>query len=984
MNHFEVDTPIINDAVFEPTQYWLVQGEEAPRLVAGRRPPGYYHRDPPLADARAGASSADSVVWVPLELANRLRGLVRAWRQDGFPGASRVTRQLLEHWESVERVAPLFFCQREAAETVIFLVEAPPAYRRDVQVPLDEAARAGSDAALEPFQRYALKMAAGTGKTTVLAMLIAWNLLNFAADPSDPAWSDTVLVVCPNVTVRQQLVERLNPAAAATNLYRVHDLVPAALLHHLHRGRVEVVHWHAFGRRNLNAVGRDRSPVVQRGRESDAVMVRRVLGRDPERRGSVLVINDEAHHAYRLAPPPPGSDGGRAEAGVEGRARDRAAAVWLEGLDTVHRERGINFCIDVSATPFYPAGDVARGGQPFPWVVSDFGFAEAIESGLVKSPQLPLADAGDRPSRADLNLWQWVLEQARAENGAKNAQGPIKPRDVLKYAERPLAQLAGLWADTFRQWELQGRPTPPVFVVVCDQTPLARVVHGWLSSGQAIAELGNTPDREVTVCIDQRVLRTLETGLARSDEDLRLRYVLETVGQPQWNGGRPPEGWVALCRRWNRRAEATGGPRLEVEAPPGRDVRCIVAVSLVVEGWVAPTVTHIVALRPFESQPLCEYVVGRAFRRLQYHDLQAEEVAQVYGVPFEFTPFKAQPRPEGRPEPSAHHVFPLSDRQPLILPFPRVEGYVPTRRGQLGMRWDQIPEIVIDPDHPPDFPLADGPPLAMAARGELWGPNRMADEALAEWRATTRLQELEWDLAADLARQFTGGASMAIPIYVLFPQLLAVVRRFLINRVVLRGRADVHDVFLRPYYGWVLALLAANLIPEDGPARLAELPQYKADRAVGSTLDVDFWTGRPVWPTRKSHLNAVVADALRWEQSAAYYLEQDPRVYTYARNQHLGFVIPYQWRGSWHQYQPDYLVRLHEQGRMIGTLVLALVVGRDERAEAKEAGVRRWVAAVNNDEGDAACGRWTYQRVNDPTQTPQAISEALAALRRLG
>lgn len=982
MNHFEVDTPIINDAVFEPTQHWLVQGGAAPRLVAGRRPPGYYHRDQPMADTLAEASSADSVVWVPLELANRLRGLVRAWRKDGFPGCSRVTRQLLEHWENTERIAPLFFCQREAAETVIFLVEAPPAYRHNVQVPLDEAARAETGSELEPFQRYALKMAAGTGKTTVLAMLIAWNLLNFAADPRDPAWSDTVLVVCPNVTVRQQLAERLNPAAGATNLYLVHDLVPSALLHQLHRGRVEVVHWHAFGRRNLNAVGRERSPVVQRGRESDAVMVRRVLGSDPERLANVLVINDEAHHAYRSIAPSQSVEG--TDAGGGGRARDRAAAVWLEGLDTVHRERGINFCIDLSAMPFYPEGDAARGGRPFPWVVSDFGFAEAIESGLVKSPQLPLADVGDRPIRADLNLWQWVLDQAGAEDEVKGLKGPLKPRDVLKHVERPLAQLAGLWADTFRQWELQSRPTPPVFVVVCDHTPLARAVHGWFSGGQAIPELANTTDREVTVCIDKRVLRTLETGLARNDEDLRLRYVLETVGQPTWSGGRPPEGWVTLCRRWNRRAEASGGTRLQVDAPPGRDVRCIVTVSLVVEGWVAPTVTHIVALRPFESQPLCEHVVGRAFRRLQYYDLLTEEVAQVYGVPFEFTPFKAQPGQEVRPQPAAHHICPVYERQALLIPFPRVDGYVPTRRSSVTMRWDQIPEILIDPDNAPHFAFANGPPLAVSARGALWGPNRMADEELAQWRATTRLQELEWDMAGDLARQFTGGSSPVIPIYVLFPQVLAVVRRFLINRVVLRGRADVHDVFLSPYYGWAVGLLAANLIPEIGPARPAELPQYKADRAVGSTLDVDFWTGRPVWPTRKSHLNGVVGDTLRWEQSATYYLEQDPSVYSYARNQHLGFLIPYQWQGSWYVYQPDYLVRLQEHGRMLGTLVLTVVVGRDERAEAKEAGAQRWVAAVNNDEADRSCGMWTYQRVHDPTQTRQAIAESLAALRQLG
>lgn len=987
----EVAQPIINDAYAEPTRHWRVQPGEPPRLVAGRREAGYYYR-PPGGTAGGWSVGADIGTWVPLDLVNRLRTVVRQWRESGYPGCSRVSLDLLHHWSAPDREQRLFFCQREAAETVIFLVEGRADYRQGLTIPWDEPGPDGQAAGYRPFLRYACKMATGTGKTTVMAMLIAWSILNKVTDRGDKRFSDTVVVVCPNVTIREQLATALDPHRGEESLYRRRDLVPPAWMDQLCRGYVIVTNWHAFALQELNRVGKDSARVVQRGTESDAAVVRRVLGSAAAHKHNILVLNDEAHHAYRRRAPAASADGGLQTENADhedAERRDREATVWVSGLDKLHKERGINLCVDFSATPFYLEGTGNEVGRPFPWIVSDFGLIDAIESGIVKIPQLPVQDTTGKPIPAYFNVWRWIVEDCLTPGERGGRRGRVKPEAILKYAQLPLIQLASLWRETFYAWQQEGRPVPPVFIVVCRDTALAQVVYEWISHGGAVPELANASGQEVTVRIDSKVLEALEEGRVagsgtqtQQDEITRLRYMLATVGKTAWSGG-PPEEWVALCERWNARLRAHGAAGqapLDPAVPPGRDVRCIVSVAMLTEGWDAATVTHIVGLRPFESQLLCEQVVGRGLRRTQYHDLQAEEVAQVYGVPFELIPFKARATTVTPPKP-AHRVYALPERRHLEIRFPRVEGYVSAFQGQVTIDWDHVPSIVLDADRIPPRVQLKGLSSPASGRWSRWGPGAAEMVDLATWRATIRLQAVEFELAAAVTQKTVAGQSSRFSPAGLFPQVLALVRQFLRDRVTLRGPTDVRDVLLEPYFSQVTTLLAEALRPVTAPGEPPEMPRYERHRGAGSTAEVDFWTTRPLWPTEKSHLNAVVADTVRWEESAAFYLETSPLVRCYVKNERLGFAIPYQWAGEGHEYWPDFLVRLQADGQDLGTLILEVKGGRDPRADVKAKAALRWVAAVNRDPSERACGRWAYRLVRDPHAVPAAIESAWRELQ---
>ncbi len=968
----EVPQPIICDPYAEPVFHWVIEKGRPPEKTPGRREACYYYRPP---GRSTGAAQADDVgTRIPLILVNEIRKRVKAWRIDPQPyaGVSGVTGELLQYWSREGRERRLFFCQREAIESVIFLLEARADLRQGLDIPRD---------AQGEFLRYALKMATGTGKTTVMAALIAWSTLNKIADRSDRRFSEVALVLCPNVTIRDRLQE-LDPHRGEASLYRVRDLVPPHLMADLRKGHVLVRNWHVLAPQELNQVGGVGARVVQRGTESGTALVARVLGRDVGGKGNVLVLNDEAHHAYRIRQEPP-EDGGDEE--LEDSDR-REATVWIEGLDKIQRIRGINLCVDLSATPFYLNRSGNDPGRPFPWVVSDFGLIDAIESGLVKIPQLPVQDTTGREIPAYFNVWKWIVEEKLSPGEKGGRRGQVKPEAVLKWAQHPIAQLAGLWREELRRWEREAAegtrpPVPPVFIVVCRDTRLAKVVYDWLTgAGEGapppIEEFRNRNGKEYTVRIDSRVVEEIASGVAKTDESRRLRFVLDTIGKTAWPGGRPPNEYLELVEKLNRKAAEAGEAPVDASVPPGRDVRCIVSVAMLTEGWDATTVTHIVGLRPFESQLLCEQVIGRGLRRSQYHDLGVEEVAKVYGVPFELIPLKATPG-KATPPPKVHHVHALSpERDHLEVRFPRVEGYVHRVGVRLDVDWSRVSTLALDPLEIPDEVKVKGLSAEQGGRLSLLGPGATDEVTLDQWRRTKRLQELEFDLALALARRASAAGVEGIPVHALFPQTLAIVNRFVRDHVRPAGRRDRKDVFLEPYFSWALDMLAAALVSADDDE--PELPRYEANRPAGSTRDVDFWTSKPVWEAQRSHLNYVVADTDQWEQSAAFYLDTDQHVSALVKNFNLGFAIPYAFRDSTREYVPDFLVRLHDEDRELGTLILELK-GHDPAAMAKVSGAERWVAAVN---AEGSYGRWVYRIVFAPGDIPRAIRSAVEELKR--
>ena len=1037
MNAHEVPEPILNSPFEEPKEHWWITEHDPPERRAGRRPAMYFYRPP---GREASQERQDAGTAIELKLVNRIRAKLAEWRPlalRGEGGVTRTTTDLLRYWRREGRRHPLFFAQVEAAETVIFLTEARADLLQGVDVPLDEPGEEARADGIRAFRRHACKMATGTGKTTVMGMLAAWSILNKVAARGDTRFSDVVLVVCPNVTIRNRL-EELKPQGGEASLYRTRDLVPSHLMPQLARGHVLVTNWHVFEPRTVQAAG-ETARVLRTGRqvrtretirigartttargtryltlkdlerqaatglirvlderrdgqgnlksvsveslryvESDRKLIERVLGREVGAKRNILVMNDEAHHAYRIrrAEPDEGEEDLFGETD-DGEAFYREATVWVDGLDRLHKHRGVNLCIDLSATPYYLGRVGQNANRPFPWVVSDFGLIDAIESGLVKIPQLAVRDTSGAPIPGYFNIWRWILPKLTpAERGGR--RGSVKPEAVLKYAHVPMAMLGGLWETLRQEWdrrEDEGRP--PVFIIVCKDTALARVVYRWLAEDKApvgipparLDELRNVDGAVRTIRVDTKVVRESDGGEAKSDEDRWMRVTLDTVGKTDWprdGQGRPiyPEGFEALAGKLQRPLH-----------PPGRDVRCIVSVGMLTEGWDCNTVTHIMGLRPFMSQLLCEQVVGRGLRRSSYAVEEdgklGEEVAKIFGVPFEVVPLKENPSGTGpEPPPKTWRVRAVPGKAHMEIRFPRVEGYAREIRHRVKVDWESIAPLRLDPLHiPPEVEMKAGLP-GNTGRPSLVGPGRLERVDLNPYRKGRRLQRLVFEMARDLTRDYRQQPGCDAPAHVLFVQLAAIVHRYLGEKVQPVEPARDVDAFLSPWYGWLVERLMAAVGPDHETGEDAELPRYESGRGPGSTAEVDFETRREPYPVVKSHVNAVVPDTAKWEQSAAYRLDTHERVHSFVKNAALGFAIPYLHNGQHHEYLPDFIVRL--AGDAERYLVLE-TKGYDPLEEVKSQAAQRWVRAVNADGG---FGTWDYAIVSDMGKVGEAVNRA--------
>lgn len=1040
METYEVPEAILTSPYEEPGEHWHIEAGQTPVRQQERRPAGYFYRDPrlPVSDTEHEARG----VWVELALVNRLRQRLAEWRPlalKGEGGVSRTTMELLNYWRREGREQRLFFAQLEAAETIIFLTEARADFLHGIDVPLDELSTERQAESFSAFQRYACKMATGSGKTTVMGMLAAWSILNKVHDRRNTRFSDVVLVVCPNVTIRSRLAE-LDPLGGEASIYRTRDLVPPHLIADLAQGRVLVTNWHVFepqtvqtggvsakvtragvpvrvretitigaktttarGRRYLTlaelarqeAAGlltilgeeRDKQGNLTRVQveslkyvESDTALINRVLRREIGNKRNLLVFNDEAHHAYRIRRPEPDED----EADLLGEAEEaeeffKEATVWVDGLDRLHKLRRINFCVDLSATPYYLARAGQDTGRTFPWVVSDFGLTDAIESGLVKIPQLAVRDTTGQAIPGYFNIWRWILPQLTpAERGGR--RGNPKPEAILKWAHTPVAMLGGLWQELRREWEQAGDdPRPPVFIIVCKNTRIARVVYDWLALNEPPAgippanlpEFRNGEGKQLTIRVDSKVVQETDTGEAKSDESQWMRSTLDTVGKTDWphdRQGRPlsPAGFEVLAQKLGRPLH-----------PPGRDVRCIVSVGMLTEGWDCNSVTHIVGLRPFMSQLLCEQVVGRGLRRTSYDIGEdgklTEEVAKVFGVPFEVIPFKENTGTARPPAVQRHHVHAIPAKARYTITFPRLEGYRQAIRNRITVNWSAIATCRLDPSHiPPEVEMKAGVPNNRG-RYSLTGPGRLESVDLNPYRAGRRFQELVFELARDLTRDYLQQPSCEAPAHVLFPQMVKIVERYLREKVVPMPPAHILDVFLSPYYGWVIERLVEAIQPDTAQGEAPEVPHYETNRGPGSTAEVDFWTSRDAREVVHSHVNYVVADTRRWEQSAAYTLDTHKDVEAFVKNAGLGFAIPYFHNGQPHDYVPDFLIRLQSEASVY---LLLETKGYDPLEEVKAQAARRWVDAVNV---DGRYGRWYYAVARAPEEVRKRIEETMLA-----
>ena len=853
-----------------------------------------------------------------------------------------------------------------------------------------------------------------------MGMLAAWSILNKVTDPQAAAYSDTVLILCPNITIRDRLQE-LRPELDELSLYRTRELVPAHLMTDLRRGEVFITNWHNLERRELGDVNGQSARVVKRGtpvetirtikvtatlsaeeirhqatvgayqilsierkrdgtprvftvketryRESDAAFLKRILGGRKGRSSAIFVMNDEAHHAYRRGVVDESDQYALDDETAEANARE--ATVWIEGLDRINKVlggpgNGIRLCVDLSATPFYIQGSGNEVGKPFPWVVSDFSLLEAIEAGLVKVPQLPTEDGSGEEVPRYFNVWRWVQLQAQNDGHI----GPVTLAEVMRYATAPIVTLAASWRETHVRWRehfAQGNrkdDVPPVFIIVCRDTTTAKAMHAWLAEGDAqygagVPEFRNARGREMTVRIDSKVSEDIAAG-GTQDETRRLRFVLETVGKTAWPGSKVPEEYAALVERHNRKAledEDSGLVVVNPDVPPGRDVRCIISVSMLSEGWDATTVTHVVGLRPFGSQLLCEQVVGRALRRTSYAvdpetKLFAEETAQIFGVPFELIPFKVEGGKPQPPSPPANHVYAEQERAEYEIEFPVVEGYQDPGIIQVKVNWDRVGELVLDPEEVPDDVLLRGL-TAQDGRLIAYGPGAAVRVNLEVWRQGVRIQQVAFELAKVLSQKWGADRGESIPGHRLFPQMLDAATRFIDEHVEPLKTRTKQDLAINPYFSKAVAMLFNAMEALDGGGVSQEKPILAPGAAsTRSTRVVNFHTGKELHDVERCHLNAAVFDS-DWERRAAELLGFHPIVDAWVKNDRLGLVIPYRKDGALRKYLPDFVVDLQGEDRL-----LVEIKGQIGDAMIKKAAAERWCRAVTN---DGRFGTWIYR-----------------------
>lgn len=919
-----IDRLIINTPYEEPVRHWRYERETRLfSLEEGRRPAGY------VVASEGSKAFDDPGVFIEIPLVNQIRPRVNAWREAGYLGVSSITKRLLEYWRDPEEFETrrFFFCQLEAVETLIWLIEAPAAERVGIEIPGD----AGE------FVRQCCKMATGSGKTIVMAMVIAWQILNKMTYPQDARFSKNVLVIAPGLTVKSRLAV-LEPSAE-DNYYEAFRIVPGGLLDKLRQGRVLIRNWHVLSWDSEEQIKKRRS-VDKRGVKSDEAYTREVL-KEMANAQNLLVINDEAHHAWRINP--------EAE-GKYLRSRDlkdsaEEATVWIGGLDRIHRTRGILKCYDFSATPFTPSGKKSSEEALFGWIVSDFGLNDAIESGLVKTPRVVVRDDAVPDAKTYKSRLYHIYNDPDVKDDLNRKAEPEEPLPDLVLNAYYL--LGYDWREAYRAWETAGLPTPPVMITVCNRTETAaRVKHAFDSRRIHIDELCE-PER--ILHIDSKVLEQAEAQ----------EEPVETVTDPDESeeDGETPERKLTKAEQAEllRRIVDTVGRT----GQPGEKIQSVISVGMLSEGWDAKTVTHIMGLRAFTSQLLCEQVVGRGLRRTSYETnpetgLFEPEYVNIFGVPFTFLPHEGgQDGPPPPPTPKTA-VEPDPAKRQFEIRWPNVVRIEHVFRPTLALDWSKVQPLTLDAAQTAQVaelaPILEGKPdVTKVSRIEL--------ERLArEFRPQRIIFETARDVFDQMKRDWPGSKE------VLLAQLVQLVEQFIrSDKISITPPLFYQDELPRRL---IITLNMSRIVQHiweavrfENTERLE--PVFDSDHPIRATGDMRTWyTGRPCERTKRSHINVCVYDST-WEASDAFALDDGDSVGAWAKNDHLGFEVLYVYRGVVRKYRPDFLVRLTS-----GDTLILETKGQDtEQDQVKRRYLDEWAQAVNAHGG---FGRWRWAVAHHP------------------
>ncbi|SFM25475.1 type III restriction enzyme [Ectothiorhodospira mobilis] len=928
---------IINSPYDAPSAYWERDGKQL-TLQQGRRPAAYE-----IFDTRNNTQRTE-----PLEQVNRIRQRVDEWRTDGYPGVTSVTRQLLEHWnargewdpdtcrwEGGPRQYPFYFCQLEAIETLIWWLEAQPTYRQGIFL--------GGDGG--PWERICNKMATGSGKTSVMSLIITWQTLNAFHYPKDRRFSRAVLIVTPGLTVKSRL-QVLKPGHPL-NVYDEFNLCPnEAMRQQLNQMQLAIENWHV-----LMPLKEQARSVVKKGQESDEAFTRRVLGPLANAR-DLIVINDEAHHAYRQRAE---SKVGKKQAEELGIDLEEATR-WIEGLDRIHKTRRIRCCFDLSATPFAPTGKSNTESGLFEWIVSDFGLNDAIEAGLVKTPRVVVRDDALANAKTYASKLYHLYREEEVKEDLNRKAKPMEPLPDL--VQKAYALLAHDWKETRRQWQDAGHTIPPVMLTVCNRTETAARIENFFNGGDCLIQETQAPD--TTLRVDSKVLEKAEqgeTGTKDTQYAARLQALIEAAGLP----ADKQADLLAMKQEEQLRALVdTVGKR----GQPGQYLQNVISVAMLSEGWDAANVTHIMGLRAFTSQLLCEQVIGRGLRRVS-HDMDAErkflpEYVNVFGVPLSiFQEAGGSGEPPPPPKPSVR-IEVEAGRNHLEIRWPNVDRIDNVLKPELVIDWQAVPVLTLDPARTPlnaDIApsLTGSPNLAMVTEIDL-------ERAVEDFR----LQNLLFRAARKLYLQSQpafGGDKQYLAI-----QLIRLVEQFLAS-----DKLDIPSLWHQdPVRRRLLFALNMDTVVSHIGRHVTEQNVERQElifnehQPIGSTASMRPWsTTKPCAPTQRSQISHVIYDST-WEKMVADICEGHPGIAAWAKNDHLDFKVRYLWRGSSRNFVPDYLIRL-ANGR---TLVLE-VKGQDSpQNAAKRAAMKTWIKAVNEQGG---FGQWAFDTVFAPGKTRDII-----------
>jgi len=985
--------PILNSPYREPTRH-LEIGPHGPTgvILDGRRKSVSYV---PLVSTKKGKGDQEAFDFDSTgerieenALINELRVAVRRWARLNYPGVTPVTRKLLQFWSNGDRDNPVLFCQREAVETVIYLAEASGRRSEKNFRPVFDVINENYNSGLP---RIALKMATGSGKTIVMAMIIAWQTINKVRAPHDGRFAKKFLVVAPGVTIRDRL--RVLQPTDDGNYFRERDLVPLDLWDDLLQSQVVIVNRHAFGQkvtREGQGLSKQTRAVLNSVRKNEAFdpfletesqVVTRVLADFGPSKDAIVVLNDEAHHCYL-------NKSSEDRVAKEDADRNEDARVWFRGIQWIKKYRGVKAVYDLSATPFYLNGSGYHEGFIFPWTASDFSLVEAVECGIVKIPRLPIDDDAAAEQVVYLNLWDSIGDQLPKRGGKNTNLATWSPPAELEGA---LKSLYRSYEAAYRYYETSlkshGEP-PPVLIVVCPNTLVSRLVFEWIAGRVVNNEDGtshyrpgelsllsncdqnNVPlSRPHSILIDSAQLDSgevlsrefkdaAELEIARFREEYRIR--------------RPGADVDSLTDSdLLREVMNTVGKRGQL----GENIRCVVSVSMLTEGWDANNVSHILGIRAFSSQLLCEQVVGRGLRRRSYEvnsdGLFDPEYAEVYGVPFQMIP-SDKDIPNPKPKSPATDVWALDERAHLEIFFPKVDGYrfeIPDQ----GLTWKFSPDT--------KFELSNQKVANwVESRGPLGVPG------VVELKFDdVREQTVAFGLAKMILNKQLAGLDGDRKPW-LFPQLVEMCKEWIATQLSFTPGTNIGHLMIAEFRHEAAERAFNAVIRNVEVEHQVLLPIIRKHDPLGSTGDVRFITRKAAIETVKSHVNKVVLDGPKgntWEEAMAATLEANADVVSFVKNDHLDFSIPYTHLGKTYSYYPDFLVRLREKpGDLLRTLIVE-VSGTQKSAgptNAKASTARlQWCRSVNNFGG---YGRWGYVEVGKPQEGnyEESIASAIAKL----